>query len=1592
MSTPIGSLGSIRDSATILVKVDQQSPYWYNTVEVILRCPSQQIWYQPLGSAVVQGVGAFEELSFAIPAAIEDKLEGSYDDLEVLVAVNGPAAFTLDQLDFGAVIDGEPPPPPEPEPPGDSYTFSIVTPTGIDIDSIPLIATNKLQLTPFAEVRTATGALAPIVNSGDEQTLFEPDSKSGPVTSVATVELSDRVEIVGDIVSSGEIDTEGKSGIQHDGEKYAETPLQLRESEFEVVFPSELNTTKELMNGVNGEALPGAYARMWVYSGSTLTLSSGRYAIQNFGIEPGAVLLVDDRAGPVHLDVRGQFLFHGSIEKVASFTNPFPNLVLTYVGEQPLVLESAFSGRLVAPFTSLEFATTEDPHRGSFYAENAIIRPFTVVEHHRTLSLVDHIVVSNTTPCSGEAFTVDVEVAASVGNEAVDVSIGTVPGTHRVMIFDGVPGVRFITVAASRGGQIQTQTVEVVVQECEVPQAVVLAEPTPADERVWDIWLEELPPGGARTFSWSFGDGQSQQTNVPVVRHSFAGALDKDKVITVVDLNITVAEAGQPDILLKRSLALGSIYALNRQRGVITPHSSNLWLDYGSTSWRVGAQVDNVEDESLTLEPRTVTYFSCGQGAPEQLAVPAGDEFTIEAAGTETRTFAFPPPTERDGVCALSLHLEGSSASGFSVELNLHRPIPRLGAAHELPLLDQDLLAALNGAAAQGLLTDPNSVTEEELARVSREGYSFQLQQLPGVGEDVQPVPLVSEGEPCVPGSVDRDGLFCAPTDKWWVAPGEIINAQRGDLILSPSCDGVVGTMLAALNPQQYFSHAGIMSEDRQRIFSATTPENRPEDYPNDGDDLPTDGFQEEVLKFGWPGGIDQSANEALYGGFYPEPNPPNKFYRIGPFQVNVRRCVDSEGTVRNIAPTVVKPPLADDATVRPTLHQLVDEVMSTEYLTHYRFFSYTKATLATERNAQGELLHRANGPFDGPTQWAEGTLPAVCSTILWAAAHRLQEQGATFVLEGPGTEPSDIVVRGRNGTEPVELGTLDGLYHYSESERAAAARAFYDKVYDKVAAKGDPLGVAELFSDVGDDIATQSTMCFARDRCSQDDKDADADEWLAPGTGDTVSPDNLLLWDAPPDGLYGSVERMMLIGSRIRRQFEWQPIANDANLTVRVFDQNGALQPGATVVIGGVLAGNERTLVTNAAGEARFEHLGVGAQGTEYPITASFVTGQGAASVPALADQVHSVGTSTVLIPNSPSPEPQEVQVDVNLEGGDPAYRRAVIRGSLHVLDNDGTDPGDDETGDWDDLLFERDVGPFGEIPRINVNGQAWCVDGEVLTRLIVDFAYVDQAVLDAGQVQVAEDIVPVPADTPIGSIVARFYARLWESFSVFDDACDDPEGADEETPDIEFVIVPPGQTLAVPELQARNNGQGDEATYTLEIENVGQPGSFPLPPPGEDPNLDPKRRLIRVTADHHIVDGETDGSEVNDGQTVVDVVVDPWNPIGECTKGACAGDEVRGDLVARARLLEDLESVEVALFARVFEGTSCNGDPCGEALSVVVVPRDATVVAPNPLLRVTCDSPVFNNSDSRADYTDIVVQNLQAPDGAVWPCSPTP
>jgi hypothetical protein len=108
-SAALSSLGPVADKLTldVLLPTVQPNPSWLGTVQLVVECPSQQLWYEALAERPLQGqpLGQFVRFEFPLSASTQQKLStGSYTDLRFKLLLNVPSGagpWLVDRLAVG---------------------------------------------------------------------------------------------------------------------------------------------------------------------------------------------------------------------------------------------------------------------------------------------------------------------------------------------------------------------------------------------------------------------------------------------------------------------------------------------------------------------------------------------------------------------------------------------------------------------------------------------------------------------------------------------------------------------------------------------------------------------------------------------------------------------------------------------------------------------------------------------------------------------------------------------------------------------------------------------------------------------------------------------------------------------------------------------------------------------------------------------------------------------------------------------------------------------------------------------------------------------------------------------------------------------------------------------------------------------------------------------------------------------------------------------------------------------------------------------------------------------------------------------------
>lgn len=490
----------------------------------------------------------------------------------------------------------------------------------------------------------------------------------------------------------------------------------------------------------------------------------------------------------------------------------------------------------------------------------------------------------------------------------------------------------------------------------------------------------------------------------------------------------------------------------------------------------------------------------------------------------------------------------------------------------------------------------------------------------------------------CAPDACPEDQPLCPPDPRLTCQlvdvldlvedPAHFKNAKKGDLFLCPATsDGMIGGLLGALDPPQHYTHMGIFIDNGRTIRHCTVSGQWLKDEQNMngsifGEPAPTSGFKEEALCHGWPGTISQSVEEILKtqsGQGTPILHAKDgKSYVIDALSFGSVLLNDER---RRYDPLIVRPCWKDEARwpgLRPILHAVAET--SKEIRGHYSFYAYSKADIAFDPNYAGPAMYedQRRDPLNPcGTIPTTSTLPMMCSSFVWTSIKTLSQNLGRPILVDPirYSTPtcSPWLFPDPAGDNP--MGGEDGLFFYDVQQRQRAGRQLYDHIYqevratakDKINAKLDSLGIKPaliidailsgslpaavaaatglggdlfadfllLWTDMPDDVATQVCNTFASGTCKEEAKDDDA--WENPGNGVSVSPDDILRWDAPQllnidgpiVGLYGSNFKATPRPSsrKLRKITAWEVSPGPGAIAGQVFYRGQPVE-GATVRI----------------------------------------------------------------------------------------------------------------------------------------------------------------------------------------------------------------------------------------------------------------------------------------------------------------------------------------------------------------------------------------------------------------------------------------
>lgn len=412
------------------------------------------------------------------------------------------------------------------------------------------------------------------------------------------------------------------------------------------------------------------------------------------------------------------------------------------------------------------------------------------------------------------------------------------------------------------------------------------------------------------------------------------------------------------------------------------------------------------------------------------------------------------------------------------------------------------------------------------------------------------------------------------------LVPPRILNAKKGDIILTPGGNSFIGNMMRVVSPPQFYSHCGIMVKNFTEVRHSTASEEWLQDNLNiddNADSIPS-AFYPPSLKYGWPGTITQTIENAYYGEIMSTnhlskvsgPEFKEKEYTIKGFSENPS-YPKGWGPVE---PKVVKPdPFdeAEDSMNTPNVRSILKEVADKAKLIdgHYRFYCYSDADIFFKN--EYKITQEARNLFWDNSR--NPVKPTVCSSFIWSAIKSLNRYN--IEIEGQ-LDASDL--SGPYKHAEIDENTKDGLYLYTEDERKGAVQVMYDSIIetlmDQIRDRDWFWGpfVESFTPNRKKRLGNQICNAFAYDDASVEA--GSSTEWRNPDLGRAVSPDDILnYWDKmrvgnPKYGLYGYNERLHFRPARYLNvpKYQWYKVKGKSRVKGKVIDYKGNPCPNLAV------------------------------------------------------------------------------------------------------------------------------------------------------------------------------------------------------------------------------------------------------------------------------------------------------------------------------------------------------------------------------------------------------------------------------------------
>jgi hypothetical protein len=254
---------------------------------------------------------------------------------------------------------------------------ALTLPFGTDASRFVLGANGSMQLGD--RVRASD----PIENMGNHGTQIGVDAQVGDIYSVSQITLRDRTTVNGSVFTTVPLSTTPASRVLGPvNTRSVLTPASTLS--LPANFPASGDVDVLLEPDQSAQLAPGRYRNARVKSRATLSLRTGTYFFESFGvIEPQARVVLDERQGPVIIFVNDPITFRGVVQSNLGQ----PDWLIGVVGQGTVTIESSFQGTILAPLAAINLGTGELAHTGAFFARDVLAQPGTTFTRRTSSAL-----------------------------------------------------------------------------------------------------------------------------------------------------------------------------------------------------------------------------------------------------------------------------------------------------------------------------------------------------------------------------------------------------------------------------------------------------------------------------------------------------------------------------------------------------------------------------------------------------------------------------------------------------------------------------------------------------------------------------------------------------------------------------------------------------------------------------------------------------------------------------------------------------------------------------------------------------------------------------------------------------------------------------------------------------------------------------------------------------------------------------------------------------------------------------------------------------------------------------------------------------